>query len=178
MSFAERFDLGEDVIHSGGTMRRICPSVKPRDGYVRKLRRARPSPMPLLVGSSIDLELVKSVLREATQAGRFSQRGLSRKAGLDRDAVYDILNGRNKNPTISVLLPLAEAMDADLSVFGLAEPEVIATVSELQRAIAEALPNMPSRGVERQARYLAEVVAGELGLPKDQPASTPEHHLD
>lgn len=131
--------------------------------------------MGCVVGEPIDLERVKRVLREATQqGGRFSQRGLSKSAGLDRDAVYDILNDRNRNPTIAVLMPLAEAMDADLSVFGLTEPEIVASISELQRAIAEALPNMPSRGVERQARYLAEVVAGELGLPPDRPASPAE----
>jgi transcriptional regulator with XRE-family HTH domain len=173
MSAAECLDFGEQVIH-GETMRRICPSVKWRDGYVRKLRRVNPSPMAHLVGAAIDLDLVKSVLREATRDGaRFSQRGLSKAAGLDRDAVYDILNDRNKNPTISVLMPLAEAMDADLSIFGLSEPEIVTTVSELQHAIEEALPNMPARGLERQARYLAEVVAGALGLPSDQPASQP-----
>lgn len=153
-------------------MRRICPSVNGCDGFVRKLRRVNPSPIALPVGVAVDLDRVKTVLREATQQGaRFSQRGLSRAAGLDRDAVYDILNDRNKNPTISVLLPLAEAMETDLSIFGLSEPEVVATISELQRAIVEALPNMPSRGLERQARYLAEVVAGALGLPPDRPAN-------
>lgn len=131
--------------------------------------------MALLVGAAVDLERVKDVLREATKpGGPFTQRGLSRAAGLDRDAIYDILNDRNKNPTISVLMPLAEAMETDLSIFGLSEPEIVTTVSELQRAIAEALPNLPSRGLDRQARYLAEVVADTLGLPQDQPASQPE----
>lgn len=174
MSFTERLDFSENVVHPA-SMRRICPSVKPCDGFVRKLRRVNPSPIALAVAAAIDLERVKDVLREATKpGGAFSQRGLSKAAGLDRDAVYDILNDRNKNPTISVLMPLAEAMETDLSVFGLTEPEIVASISELQHAIAEALPNMPSRDTERQARYLAEVVAAALGLPADRPANEPE----
>lgn len=120
------------------------------------------------VVARVDIERVRRVLRDAVEKEGFSQRGLSRAAELNRDAVYDIINGRNKNPTVAVLVALANAMDKDLSVFGI---EISTSISELERAIAEALPSMPSRSVEKQARFLAQVVAGELGLPPDQPAN-------
>jgi transcriptional regulator with XRE-family HTH domain len=151
-------------------MRRICPSVKGDDGYVRKL--PQPAPARIACGMvAVDIELVRNVLRKAISDGAFSQRGLSRSAGLNRDAVYDILNGRNENPTVSHLAALADAMGEDLSIFGLTTPEIVTNVAELERAIAEALPSLPSRP-EKQARYLAEVVAAELGLPQDREATS------
>lgn len=112
--------------------------------------------------AGIDIELVKRVLGEALDEGK-SQRGLAREAGLQQDAVRDIMNGKNKNPTIATLAPLARALGKPLSVFGLH----FVSEAELKRAIYEALPEMPSRGRDRQAQYLAEVVSGVLSLPED-----------
>lgn len=122
-----------------------------------------------MASAGVDIERVKQVLRDATSPeGPFTQRGLSKAAGLDRDAVYDILNDRNQNPTIGSLASLAEAMGKDLAVFGLSARPVRTTVAELQRAIAEALPHLPSRDNDTRARYLAEVVADVLELQPDR----------
>ena len=43
-------------------------------------------------------------------AGRFSQRGLAREAGLGIDTVRDLLAGRS-DPSLSTLLALADALD-------------------------------------------------------------------
>jgi transcriptional regulator with XRE-family HTH domain len=168
MCLQERLDIGKQIVHAA-SMRRINPSVNSGDGQIRKLSRINPYSISTgEMSAHMDIELIRDVLRQVTgESGPFSQRGLSAKAGLGRDAVGDIINGRNKNPTIASLIALADAMDKPLSVFGfhfVSEPE-------LRRTIHEALPNMPSRGRERQARYLAEVVSDALGLPKDRPAT-------
>lgn len=123
------------------------------------------------MGSGIDIELVKQVLRAKTQGegAPFSQRGLSRDAGGQEDLVRDILAGRNKNPTIRTLTALAAAMNEPLSIFGLETRRIETNLEALQQALAEALPAMPKRGVERQAQYLAGVVADVLELPPNQP---------
>lgn len=124
----------------------------------------------------VDMDRVRSVLRAAVKpAGPLSQRGLAREAGLDRDAVYDIVQGRNKNPSIRVLAALAKAMDRDLSIFGVQVRSEAPSAAELERAILESLPEMPRRGSwERKASFLAEAVAGALGLPPGPPASRPD----
>lgn len=117
-------------------------------------------------GGHMDIERIKQVLKEATQPGaEFSQRGLAKKAGLGRDAVGDIINGRNKNPTMHTLTSLANALGVDLTVFGL----YLTSEADLRRAIEEALPELPKRR-DRQAQYLSEVVGRLIGLPQDRPA--------
>jgi len=128
--------------------------------------------------AEIDMNEVRRVLLGAVRpSGEFTRRGLARAAGLDRDAVYDILQGRNRNPSIRVLAALAAALDTDLSVFGVAPRSDMPSEAELERAILEALPDMPRRGsFERKASFLAAAVAGALGLPQGRQAnlSAPE----
>jgi transcriptional regulator with XRE-family HTH domain len=115
-------------------------------------------------------DLIKRVLQEATGPGSgVSQRSLGRAAGLGVTVISDIISGKNTNPTIGTLAKIADAMGTDLSVFGLSPRPIQTTLAELQRALGEALPAMPSPylGVETQARYLAEVVAAILELPDD-----------
>lgn len=123
--------------------------------------------------SPIDMDRVREVLRKAVKpAGTMSQRGLAREAGLDRDAVYDILQGRNQNPSLKVLAALAEAMEQDLSVFGMHLRSEVPSAAELERAILESLPEMPRRGSwARKASFLAEAVAAILELPPAPPAT-------
>jgi transcriptional regulator with XRE-family HTH domain len=127
------------------------------------------------MGDPVDMDHVRDVLRQAVRPlGPFSQRGLAREAGLDRDSVYDIVQGRNRNPTIRVLAALAEAMGRDLSVFGVEPRSDLPSAGELEQAILESLPAMPRRGSwERKASFLAEAVAAALGLPPDRPANQP-----
>lgn len=123
--------------------------------------------------AQFDIELIKTVLREATEgaAAPFSQRGLAKAAGETRDAVGDIINGRNKNPTSKVLANLARAMNGDLSMFGLSEARVEPpTVGELEAALRDMLPGMPKGSPDKRARYLAESVGHALKLPQDPPA--------
>ena len=138
--------------------------------------------------SAVDMERVRSVLRGAVRpAGSFSQRGLAREAGLDRDSVYDIVQGRNKNPSLRVLAALARAMGSDLTVFGIEMRSEAPSAAELEQAILESLPAMPRRGSwERKASFVAEAVAAALGLPPGPPANqlaedhppAPEHARD
>lgn len=119
-------------------------------------------------------EVRRALLGAVKPAGSFTRRGLARAAGLDRDAVYDILQGRNRNPSIRVLTALAAALDADVSLFGVAPRSDMPSEAELEQAILEALPDMPRRGSpERKASFLAAAVAGALGLPQDRRASPP-----
>jgi len=123
--------------------------------------------------SSVDIERVKRVLADATKdPEKLSRRGLSLAAGQSRDCVGDIINGRNKNPTINVLMSLAEQLGGDLSLFGLSidlanEPP---TVSELEAALLDTLPDMPRGAPDKRARFLAEGVAQILRLPQSRPA--------
>jgi transcriptional regulator with XRE-family HTH domain len=121
------------------------------------------------------MERVRSVLRGSVRpAGSFTQRGLAREAGLDRDAVYDIVQGRNKNPSLRVLAALARTIGSDLTIFGIEMRSEAPSAAELEQAILESLPAMPRRGSwERKASFLAEAVAAALGLPPDPPASQP-----
>ena len=115
----------------------------------------------------IDMEKVRTALRRAVRpTGPDSQRGLARKAGLDRDAVYDLIQGRNRNPSLNVLAALAEAMGKDLSVFGVGRRASVPSAEELHAALLEILPDMPRRGSwEQKASYLAEALAAALRLP-------------
>lgn len=124
----------------------------------------------------IDMDRVRGVLREAVKPrGPFSQRGLAREAGLDRDAVYDILQGRNRNPSTRVLAALAAAMGGDLGDFGIEIRSSLPSAAELEQAILESLPAMPRRGSwQRKASFLAESVAAALGLPPAAPAIPPD----
>ena len=73
-------------------------------------------------GFELDLERVKAVLVEATADQRaMSQRKLSRLVAGERgrDTVGDIIHGRNKNPTASLLARIAQQLGGDLSMFGL-----------------------------------------------------------
>ena len=121
----------------------------------------------------VDMDRVQRVLRTAVRpVGPFSQRGLAREAGLDRDAVYDIVQGRNKNPSLKVLAALARAIGSDLTVFGMELRSEAPSAKELEQAILESLPAMPRRGSwERKASFLAESVAAALGLPPGPPAT-------
>jgi len=120
----------------------------------------------------VDLERIRDVLRGALRpAGTWSGRGLAREAGLNRDAVYDIVAGRNDNPSIKALTALAQALGEDLSIFGVQVRSRIPSAAELERAILESLPAMPRRGSwERKASFLAEAVAASLRLPTVRPA--------
>jgi transcriptional regulator with XRE-family HTH domain len=126
-----------------------------------------------MAAGPVDMDRVREVLRAAVKpTGSRSQRGLAREAGLDRDAVYDIVQGRNKNPSIRVLAALAQAMDHDLSVFGIELRSEAPNAAELEQAILESLPEMPRRGSwQRKASFLAAAVAGALGLPPGPPAN-------
>lgn len=128
-----------------------------------------------MAATPIDMERVRDVLRRAVKpAGSISQRGLAREAGLDRDAVYDLLQGRNNNPSLKVLNALAGAIGKDISIFGVEVRSEIPSAAELEQAILESLPEMPRRGSwERKASFLAEAVAGALGLPSAPPAIDP-----
>jgi transcriptional regulator with XRE-family HTH domain len=129
-----------------------------------------------MAANSIDMAKVRDVLRRAVKpTGPYSQRGLAREAGLDRDAVYDIIQGRNRNPSLKVLASLATAMGNDLSVFGVELRPEAPNAAELERAILESLPAMPRRGSwERKASFLAEAVARILELPPAAPATPPD----
>lgn len=120
-----------------------------------------------MAADGIDLEKVRAVLRSSVKpAGAFSQRGLARKAGLDRDVVYDLLRGRNRNPSMKVLAALADAMGTDLSAFGVAPRASVPSAEELHAVLLEILPEMPRRGDwERKASYLSEALAAALRLP-------------
>lgn len=126
-----------------------------------------------MASAAVEMERVRRVLRDAVKpVGSFSQRGLAREAGLDRDAVYDIVQGRNKNPSLRVLAALARAIGSDLTVFGIEMRSEAPSAAELEQAILESLPAMPRRGTwERKASFLAESVAAALGLPPGPPAS-------
>lgn len=173
MRAAERLDIAEKIVHTAvcdGHIRR----VKRGDGYVRKLWRIGPSwDTGAMAGVRIDLERVVEVLRAATTTGGYSQRGLSGKAHEGRDCVGDIINGRNKNPTLKVLSNLAEAMGSDLSIFGIEDAFRIdlPTEDELAEALREAIPDMPRGSPDRRARYLAESVAQILRLPPSRRAT-------
>lgn len=167
MRLAERFDVLDKVVHTH-LMRRICPSRQDgSDGYVRKLWHTPAAwDTAAMQPAQFDLDLIKRVLAEATgDNGSFSQRGLAKAAGEGRDSVGDIINGRNKNPTIKVLSNLAHALGGDLSMFGLAEERVEPpTEAELEAALLDMLPGMPKGTLDRRARYLAGAVAGALKL--------------
>ena len=126
-----------------------------------------------MAANSIDMDRVRDVLRRSVKpTGSYSQRGLAREAGLDRDAVYDIIQGRNRNPSLNVLASLAGAMGKDLSVFGVEVRSEIPSAAELEQAMLESLPAMPRRGSwERKASFLAEAVARILELPPVAPAT-------
>jgi len=124
---------------------------------------------------TFDLERIKAVLSEATAPdGPFSQRSLAAQAELQRDTVGDIIRGRNKNPTINVLMSLAEAMGRDLSVFGIVPGEQLGADAGLtQRALEQALDDAwEGRPRQRpaQIRYFAEIVLSVLELPENQPS--------
>src|SRR5688500_15709590 len=116
---------------------------------------------------AIDLERVRKVLRSAVKpAGPHSQRGLAREAGLDRDAVYDLLQGRSRNPSLKVLAALADAMGKDRSAFGIGTRVTAPSAEELHAVLLDVLPDMPRRASwERKASYLAEAAAAALRLP-------------
>jgi len=125
-----------------------------------------------MTSEPVDLERIRTVLRGAIRpAGKWSGRGLAREAGLNRDAVYDIVKGRNDNPSIRTLTALAEALGEDLSIFGVQIRSRVPSAAELEQAILESLPAMPRRGSwERKASFLAEAVAASLRLPTIRPA--------
>jgi transcriptional regulator with XRE-family HTH domain len=123
-------------------------------------------------GEGIDIELVRRVLRERTRpGGQISQRKLSLGAGMSPSAVNDILQGKSELPNINTLMALADALGEPLSIFGIDSKPLVTTEAELRQVIEEALPHMPSRGWKRQSEYLAEAVAGALGLPGNRPAT-------
>ena len=173
MCAAERLDFADKVIHSP-LMRRICPSRQVMsDGFVRRLRlEALAWDNSAMASAEIDIDRIRAVLSEATAAGaRFSQRSLSKAAGESRDCVGDLINGRNKNPTIKVLTNLAAALDSDLSIFGIMQDDQAATVTEadLEIALRDMLPGMPRGSLDKRARYLAEAVGRALKLPPGPP---------
>jgi transcriptional regulator with XRE-family HTH domain len=174
MSLAKRFDLGEQIIHVQIYATDLSVASTLNDGFIRKLRRRGPYPISAeAMGTvSVDIELVRQVLRDATrEGGPFTMRGLSKAAGLNRDAVYDIIAGRNVNPTVAVLASLAKAMESDLTIFGLEAATIVTSEAELRQAIREALPDMPANDQDEQAGYLSEVVGRLIGLPSPRQAT-------
>ena len=125
-----------------------------------------------MTAEGVDLAKVRTVLQAAVKpAGPFSQRGLAREAGLDRDAVYDLIQGRNRNPSLKVLAALAEAIGKDLSVFGIGRRATVPSAEELRDVLVEILPEVPRRGSwERKASFVAETLAAALRLPPTRKA--------
>lgn len=125
---------------------------------------------------AFDIEKIRDVLRRATTGpgAKWSRRSLSSAADEGRDCVSDIINGRNKNPTVKVLTNLAQAMNKDVSIFGLMPNERldVPSVEELEAALVDVLPGMPRGSVEKRARYLAETVSDVLGLPPTRSATS------
>ncbi|WP_426163034.1 S24 family peptidase [Sandarakinorhabdus sp. DWP1-3-1] len=70
------------------------------------------------MASTIDMDAVRRILLEATtgESGQ-SARGLSLAAGLNADAVRDILRGKSGQAKIDTLAALAKALKIDLSEF-------------------------------------------------------------
>jgi transcriptional regulator with XRE-family HTH domain len=128
--------------------------------------------------TDVDLDRVKAVLRAATgPGGGFSMRGLAKAAGEGRDVVGDILNGRNRNPTLRVLANLARALGGDLTLFGVgsgveAETRTAPpTAAELAQALRDVLPGLPRGSLDKRTEYLAEALSRALRLPQDPPAT-------
>lgn len=137
--------------------------------------RERAIASAIMASAGVDIEVVRAVLLQATRpGGEFSQRGLSSAAKLDRDAVYDIVKGRNKNPTIATLASIAQALGSDLSIFGITGSFVV-TEEMLRDALEEHLPHVPKReDPAGQAVYLAAAIATALALPRTVPANDQE----
>jgi transcriptional regulator with XRE-family HTH domain len=118
-----------------------------------------------------DIERIRTVLRDATAAtAHFSQRSLSAEAGESRDAVGDIINGRNKNPTTKVLSNLARALGGDLSMFGLADERA---TDALRLPSGDRLAAMMSAllrgvGLEAEAELHSETLARRLPVALEQ----------
>lgn len=136
------------------------------------------------MANELDLDRIRAVLAAATgPSGGYSQRGLAAAAGEGRDCVGDILNGRNRNPTIKVLTNLARALGGDLSIFGLADAPAPArraaaapgpSEDDLIAALLALLPDMPRGSPDKRARFLGEGVARILKLPRSRPATSAE----
>src|SRR5688572_19148992 len=102
------------------------------DFSVPIIGRAHHAGATAMTADGIDMAKVRDVLRSAVKpVGSHSQRGLAREAGLDRDVVYDLLQGRNRNPSLKVLAALAEAMGKDLSAFGIGTRVTAPSAEEL-----------------------------------------------
>ncbi len=70
----------------------------------------------------LDMDLVRKVLLERTGDGaEDTPQSLSLRAGLNRDAVRDILRRKSKNASMATLQALAKALGGDLSLFSSGE---------------------------------------------------------
>jgi transcriptional regulator with XRE-family HTH domain len=181
MCAAESFDVLEKRVHNGDIILSLNsdrqPPMSPKGYVVTFPGQGHSRDMDAEAG----LNEARRCLQEALDKG-MSQREIARRAGVNPNMVRRILSGHIESPRLVTLARIADALGGDLSLFGLSQKPIQTTLAELQRAIGEALPAMPSPylGVDTQARYLAEVVAAILELPDDldsdeaPPPTTPQ----
>lgn len=111
--------------------------------------------------AQLNMETVKRVLQERTAEGETeSPQSLSLRAGLNRDAVRDILRGRSKNPSAATLQALANALGGDLTLFSSGEGSP-ASVQLSPSARPAPMPTIPPGQWTRDVP----VVGGGLAAP-------------
>lgn len=109
--------------------------------------------------SALDMETVRAVLRARTADGaNDTPQSLSVRAGLNRDAVRDILRGKSKNASLATLQALATALGGDLSIFIAGQPPQPALTSTVRPA---PMPDAPLSSWPRDVP----VVGGGLAAP-------------
>lgn len=166
---AERLNVSDQVVHNHD-MRRIYPSRQGQtDGFIRKLSAHNGlCDMHSVTEQKIDIELIRRVLRDATsgKSAEYSQRSLDTAAGVGRGTVNDILSGKNSNPTVSVLAPLATALGGDVSMFGIAVRPIVLPSGQKLVETMEVL--LDSVGLDNLSGEYAEKLAQQLpGILED-----------
>jgi hypothetical protein len=109
--------------------------------------------------------------------GSGSERQWTKDAGVSPSFFSNLRGTPTKppsDPSVDQLRQVLGAKGVSLSEFFLPEAEGkvmrVPTTQAVEKAFADALGTLPSRAADRP-RYLAEVVAGVLGLPEGLPAT-------
>jgi SOS-response transcriptional repressor LexA len=111
------------------------------------------------VSSDIDLRKLRARISEKMAERRINTRTATRQAGLSTTAIYDILNGKNKNPSIPVIKRIARVLqtsaeylcgDIDSETQSLQTLEGAAPIPVAGIAEAGAFRAMPEWGHEHE----------------------------
>lgn len=119
------------------------------------------------------LNAIRRNVAAAVESTGMGAKPFAQKNSMGETVVRDLIKAHNKDVQLSTLAKIARGSGVPLAelINVSDEAQRAPTEAELEAALLDMLPGMPSGALDKRARYLAEAVGRALKLPQARPAS-------